>query len=190
MVGITSYGAYIPKWRMSRELIGKGLRGERSVAGRDEDSLTMGVAAAIDCLKGVERDSIDGVFFASTTPPFMEKGHSVLVASTLDLKRDVFTADFSGSLRAGTNALKAAVDAVKAGSAKQVLVIAADCRLGAPGSGFEQTFGDGAAALLVGGGGVAELEEYYSVSDEIYDVWRRDVDLYVQSWEERFVYAK
>lgn len=190
VVGVTSYGAYIPRWRMNRELIAKGLRGEKAVAGGDEDSLTMGVAAAIDCLNGVERESVDGVFFASTTSPFTEKSVSVTIASALDLKRDVFTADFSNSLRAGTAALKAAIDAVKAGSAKRVLVVAADCRLGAPGSSFEQTFGDGAAALLIGDGEAAEFEGYYSVSDEIYDVWRRDIDLYVQSWEDRFIYTR
>ncbi len=28
------------------------------------------------------------------------------------------------------------------------------------------------------------------MADEIYDVWRRDVDIYVQSWEDRFVYTR
>ena len=34
--------------------------------------------------------------------------------------------DFSGSLRCGTNALKAALDAVVSGSAENILVCAAD----------------------------------------------------------------
>jgi 3-hydroxy-3-methylglutaryl CoA synthase len=191
MVGVVSYGAYIPKWRMSLETISKRLSGEKAVAGRDEDSLTMAVAAAIDCLSETDRNVVDGVFFASTTSPFKEKSVSATIAAVLDLRRDILTADFANSLKAGTSALRAAVDMVKAGSAKHVLVVAADCRLGAPGSGFEQTFGDGAAALLVGESGVvASMEDSYSVSDEIYDVWRRDVDLYVQSWEERFVYTR
>jgi 3-hydroxy-3-methylglutaryl CoA synthase len=191
MVGIVSYGAYIPKWRMSLESVSKRLRGEKAVAGKDEDSLTMAVAAAIDCLGEINPNNIDGVFFASTTSPFREKSGSATIAAVLDLRRDVFTADFANSLKAGTTALKAAADMVKAGSARQVLVVAADCRLGAPGSGFEQTFGDGAAAFLVGGENViASMEDCYSVSDEIYDVWRRDVDLYVQSWEERFVHTR
>lgn len=188
MAGITSYGAYIPIWRMSRELLGKGLSGERSVAGMDEDSLTMAVAAAVDCVNGIDREAIDGVFFASTTFPFKEKCLASTIAAVLDLRRDVFTADFANSLRAGTSALKAAINMVKAGTVKQILVAAADCRLGAPESSIEQTLGDGAAALLVGRENlVAELEEDCSVSDEIYDVWRRDVDLYVNSWEDRFI---
>jgi len=189
MVGIVSYGAYIPIWRMNRELLSRG-SGERSVAGQDEDSLTMAVAAAIDCLGDLDRENIDGVLFASTTSPFKEKCVASTIAAVLDLRRDVFTADFANSIRAGTSALKAALGMVKAGAAKQILVTAADCRLGAPGSPFERTFGDGGAALLVGKENlIAELEEEHSISDEIYDVWRRDVDLYVNSWEDRFIYS-
>ncbi|MEM1538947.1 MAG: hydroxymethylglutaryl-CoA synthase [Candidatus Bathyarchaeia archaeon] len=188
MVGVTSYGAYIPIWRMRRELLGKGLSGERSVAGSDEDSLTMAVAASIDCINGINRETIDGVFFASTTSPFKEKCVATTIATVLDLRSDVFTADFANSLRAGTSALKAAISMVKSGAARQILVAAADCRLGAPESSFEQTFGDGAAALLIGKENlIAELEDDFSVSDEIYDVWRRDVDVYVNAWEDRFI---
>lgn len=191
MVGITAYGAYVPRWRLNRGLLRKGLPGEKAVAGPDEDSLTMGVAAALDCISGVDRNSIDAVFFASTTSPFKEKGVAATIATVLDLRRDVMTVDLATSLRAGTSALKLATDLVKAGSAKQVLVVASDCRLGPPGSPFEQTFGDGAAAFLVGSEKVvAELDENFFVADEIYDVWRRDVDLYVQTWEERFVYTR
>lgn len=175
---------------MKRELLGEGLTGERSVAGQDEDSLTMAVAAALDCVDNTKVDSIDGVFFASVTSPFEEKSVSSTIAAVLDLRCDVFTADFSGSLRAGTNALKGAFDMVSSGSARQVLVTAADCRLGAPGSRLEETFGDGAAALLVGKDDkVADLEFSTHVYDEIYDLWRRDVDLFVNSWEDRYVYS-
>jgi len=190
MVGIKSFGIYIPIWRISRELMGSGIPGERSVAGKDEDSLTMAVAAAINCVRGVDRETIDGIFFASTTSPFREKSAAATIASVLDLRREAFTADVSGSLRAGTTALKFALDMIKAGTVNEVLVTAADCRLGAPGSYFEQTFGDGAAALLLSNKDtVADLEAQQSIYDEIYDVWRRDVDLYVNAWEERFIYT-
>lgn len=191
MVGIVSYGAYVPRWRMSKELIARGVKGERAVAGPDEDSLTMAVAAAIDCLRGFDGSAVDAVFFASTTSPFKEKGVASMISAALDLRRDVVTADLGGTLRAGTTAMKMAIDAVKAGSLRNVLVVSADCRLAPPGSAFEMNFGDGAAAFLVGSQGVvAEYAGGYFIADEIYDVWRRDVDLYVQSWEERFVYLQ
>jgi 3-hydroxy-3-methylglutaryl CoA synthase len=56
---------------------------------------------------------------------------------------EVFTVDCGNSLRAGTSALKMAVDSVKAGSAKSVVVAAADCRMAPPLSGHEQNIGDG-----------------------------------------------
>lgn len=187
MVGITSYGAYIPLYRLSREAIAKGARGEKAIGNFDEDSITMAAAAAIDCLNGMERETVDGLFFATTTSPYKEKPGAPTVAMAADLREDIFTADFSGSLRAGTAALRAAVDAVKAGSARKVLLAAADCRLGVPGSAQEQNFGDGAGALLVGDSDViATIEASYSVYNEILDVWRAEGDTYVRSWEERF----
>lgn len=47
--------------------------------------------------------------------------------------------------------MRAALDAVKAGSARQVLVVASDSPMGAPGTDFEQNCGDGAAAPAVVG---------------------------------------
>ena len=112
MTGIISYGAYIPKWRMSRDIIAKGLRGEKAVAGSDEDSATMAVAAVLDCLNGIDRETIDGLFFASTTSPYKEKQISTIVAAAADLRRGILTADFANSLKAGTTAMKLAADAV------------------------------------------------------------------------------
>jgi len=88
MIGIKSYGAYIPIWRLSRAVIAKEwgdapAAGERSVANYDEDSITMGVAAAIDCLNGMDRNMVDGLFFAATTSPYTEKQASPTVAMAM-----------------------------------------------------------------------------------------------------------
>ena len=187
MVGIVSYGVYIPKWRMPLDLVAKGMLGERPVAGPDEDSVTMAVAAVLDCLKGLDRSQIDGLFFASTTSPFAEKQVATLIAKATDLHESIMTADFAGSLRSGTTALNLAADAVRAGSARQILVVASDCRLGASGSEHERNGGDGAAAFLVGSQNtVLSLESNTSVSNEIFDVWRRSKDTFINSWESRF----
>ena len=193
MIGIVSYGAYVPIYRLKRDEIGRAWSrgsggGERSVANFDEDSATMAVEAVIDCLKGFERETVDGLYFASTTPPYREKQTASLVAQACDLRRHLFAADFSDSIRAGTTALRAACDAVKSGSAKRVVVAAADCRLAQPQSGNEQEFGDGSAALLIGREGViCEIEEIYTHADDIVDTWRTENDTFVRSWEDRFV---
>jgi hydroxymethylglutaryl-CoA synthase len=194
MSGIISYGAYVPLWRLSRDAMGAAwgrasLGGERSVANSDEDTVTMAVEAVLDCLAGIDRNSIDGLYFASTTAPFREKQCAALVAAAADLEPDIITADFGNSLRAGTSALRAALDAVNSGSAQNVIVVAADCRLGYPRSDYEQNFGDAAAALLISRTGkpIANVKASYAISNDMYDVWRLDKDTFVQSWEERFL---
>src|SRR4030043_1276849 len=194
MSGIISYGAYVPLWRLSRDAIGAAwgrasLGGERSVANNDEDTVTMAVEAVLDCLAGVDRGSVDGLYFASTTAPFREKQCATLVAAAADLKPDIITADFGNSLRAGTSALRAAWDAVNSGSAENIIVVAADCRLGYPRSDYEQHFGDAAVALLISkkGKAIANIKASHTISNEMYDVWRLDKDTFVQSWEDRFI---
>src|SRR5437667_3128937 len=154
MVGITSYGAYVPMLRLPLAAIGGGAvkpgGPEKAVANWDEDAVTMAVTAAIDCLRGVDRASVDGVLFASTSYPLKEKQAAALVAKALDLRRDVLTADLGDSLRAGTTALRAAADSIKAGSAKRVLVVVGDTRMASPRSPLEANPGDGAAAFLIG----------------------------------------
>jgi 3-hydroxy-3-methylglutaryl CoA synthase len=195
MAGITSYGAYIPWLRLPFAAIAGGGRkagggggGERSVANYDEDSVTMGVAAATACIEDLDRSRIDGVLFASTSYPYREKQAASVIAKALDLRREVATADLADTVRAGTTALRSAVDAVKAGSARNVLVVASDCRLAAPRSPLERTFGDGAAAFLVGNDNVAvTIDAQHFIADEIIDVWRTENDAFVKTWEDRFV---
>lgn len=189
MAGILSYGAYVPMWRIDRGEIanasgGGSMGGERTVASWDEDSLTMGLEAGLDCLAGFDPKDIDCLYFATVSSPFKEKQASSIIASALDLRRDVHTGDFTTSSRAGTIAVKAAFDAIKSGSAKKVMVVAADTRRAMPKSEFEQIYGDGAAALLMGDKGViADVEGFSSVSNPIPGLWRRDEDVYPKKFE-------
>ena len=193
MVGIVSYGAYIPIYRLSRESIaqvwgGTLGRGEKAVANADEDSITMAVEACIDCLTGIDRHVVDGLYFASTTTPYREKQSASIIRAAVDLREEIPTVDICNSLRGATNAIDAAANAIKAGAAKRVLVAASDCRVPAPNTELEATFGDGAAAFLLGDTDVAvSIEGSYTVSSEFYDVWRKDTDRYPMSWEDRFV---
>jgi 3-hydroxy-3-methylglutaryl CoA synthase len=153
MVGISRYGAYVPFFRLDRSLITRAwgtrqTKGEIAVANYDEDSLTMAIDAAMDCL-GEPAASVDGVYFASTSSPYGEKQVSSIIATACDLPRRVFSADFAGSTRAGVSATLAALRAVQAGAARDVLVTAADVRLAQPEAELEGVLGDAAAALTV-----------------------------------------
>jgi len=164
------------------------LPGEKATANHDEDSLTMAVAAGIDCLKGADRAGVDGLYFASTTFPYRERESAAIVATALDLSPSIRTADFADSLKAGTGAIVSACDSVKAEGAKSILVCGSDSRLGKPGSSQEMAFGDGAAALLLGSNGViASLEGWYSTSYDFSDYRRSEDDKFVRAAEDRFI---
>jgi hydroxymethylglutaryl-CoA synthase len=184
MVGIKAFGAYIPVFRVAR---GPNA-GEKAVANMDEDSVTMAVAAGIDCLGKLDRKTVDALYFASTTSPYKEKMAATTVAMALDLKPGVPVVDIGDSLRAGTIALGQAVDAVKAGTYKNVLVTIADCRVGTPGSEIDMMGGDAAAAFLVSDSDVAaEAVGRFELSDDFIDYWRRDGERVTDGWEDRFM---
>jgi len=191
MDGILSYGVYIPFYRLSgetlRQVWGAGAKGEKAVANADEDSLTMGVEAARDCLQGMEKYAVDRLYFASTTAPFKEKQSASIIAAALDLRDDVIATDFSGSLRSGTIALQLALDAVKAGAANQVLVVASDCRIPPPSSDAELVLGDGAVAFLIGRDAPIQIERSCHLASEFIDVWRLEYDKLPRKWEDRFI---
>jgi hydroxymethylglutaryl-CoA synthase len=195
-IGITSYGVYVPRYRMNRKTItgamgwlsSAALPGEKAIANFDEDSLSMAVSAGFNCLRGGDPAAAEGLYFASTTCPYREGESASIIAAALDLPPTLRTADFSNSLKAGTSAILSACDSVKAGSMRGVLVCAADCRVGKPSSALEMMFGDGAAAVHVGKENViARIEGSYSLSYDFPD-YRRDVsDAFVRGVEERFI---
>ena len=187
MVGIASYGVYVPKFRLGAETEGWNSSIERAVANFDEDSVTMAVAAGSECLRGRNRHDVDGLIFASTTPPYAEKQCAAIVAAALDLRQDIFAADVTDVLRAGTTALKMALDAVAAGSSQQVLVVVSDNRQGAPRGDTERNSGDGSVAVLVADNDlVADFFGFHSLTQNMLDNWRSPGDSFVRSWEDRF----
>jgi len=196
MIGIKSYGAYIPRYRMNHNTIFMSVGflgsfprpGENAVANHDEDALSMAVAAGTDCLSGMKREIVDGLYLATTSQPYMVRQNSALVATALDLQSNMRTADFVGSTKSGTTALLSALDTVKGEALGNILVCASDCRLSKPGSPQESLYGDGAASLLVGSDDViATFEGAYSVSYDFPDRWRASGEKFEHAWEDRFI---
>ncbi len=199
MIGITSYGGYIPRLRMDRMTMYQSMgwfapatimvaQGERAFCNWDEDPITMAVAAAKDCLIGMDKSRVDGLFACSTTMPFADRSNAGIVQTALNLRADIDTRDLGSTLRAGTGGLITALDTVKAGEGGSLLVVASDMRRARTGYFYEMWFGDGAGALAVGSEGViAEYLGSHSVSYDFVDHYRgagKDVDY---MWEERWV---
>lgn len=194
--GIVSMGAYVPRYRLPRDVIAKSwerhaLKGEKSVANADEDSLTMAVEAALVCLDGVNTADVGAVYFASLTPPYIEKSQAGLVATVCDLAENTATADFGNSPRAGASALKAALDSVGSGACKLALATTGETPLAYPKSDQEQLSGDAGAAALVGTEDLAAVFiSHYAVNTEILDAWRMAGENFCNTAESRFATDK
>ncbi len=199
MVGITSFGGYIPRLRLDRGVVygsnawmAPGLigaaRGERSMANWDEDSLTMTVEAARDCIEGFDKDKIDATYMASINFPFEDRQNSGILSAALNLKEEVESGDFTSSTRAGASALVAGMNAVKSGDYRNVLVGAGDRRITQMAYMHELWYGDGAAALLLGDENViAEFKGSYTITDDFVDHYRGEGRQFDHGWEERWI---
>lgn len=198
MIGLTGFGGYIPRLRLSRKSIADangwiqpGIKrhgkGERSICNWDEDSITMAVEAARDCLDEKTDAKISSIYMGSTTFPFQDRQNAGVVAAALNLDDNLSTVDIGASQRAGTSALGTALDA--AGDAgKDVLVIASDSRRTRAGAQDEMIFGDGAVAFTVGKTNVlAELVGRHSVAVDFVDHYRGENRAYDYNWEERWI---
>lgn len=189
MRGILAAAGYVPHHRLSHEAIvavlgGAPGAGSRAVANYDEDTTTMGVAAARLALRG--RDlPVGALWFATSTPTYLDKTNATAIHAALRLERSVLAADMGGATRSGVAALFGALT-----STAPTLVVTADVRPSLAGSPDETVVGDGAAAVLVGssedGPLLAEVLGAASVTEEFLDRWRVPGDARSRQWEERF----
>ena len=203
MTGITSYGAYIPRRRLQRKAIADankwfapGLagaaRGEKAMANWDEDAVTMAVEAGRNCLPAADpvrdRASVDAIYFASTSMPFSDRQNAGIAAGALQLSQTIPSTDVSSSMRAGTSALLAALDAAQSGRAKAPLLIAGEKRKARAASSDEMRYGDAGAALSFGQSNVvARFVGSHSVTLDFVDHFRGEGEDYDYGWEERWI---
>ncbi len=190
MRGIIGYGAYVPYNRLQRSAISDALgagggKGTRSVASYDEDVTSMSVEAARNMFKSSDAVQPSMVFFATATPPYLDKTNANAVHAALNMPSHVFAADMVGSPRSTTAALVSALS-----GSQPTLVVSSDVRTGRPSSSDEANGGDAAVALLVGSEDDAPvLAEWLggaSATAEFLDRWRQPEWNYSRVWEERF----
>src|SRR5660397_118572 len=109
-VGIVSYGAYIPKYRIRVEEIAKvwganansiidGLMVfEKSVPDLDEDTITIAVEAARHAINraGINPEKIGAIYTGSESHPYAVKPSSTVVAEAIGATPDITVADIIG----------------------------------------------------------------------------------------------
>jgi len=190
MVGIVSYGAYIPRYRIKIEEIArvwgkdadtviKGLGVlEKAVAGLDEDTATLAVEAtrnAIKKLNGFDSREIGAIFVGSESHPFAVKPTAAIVAEAIGATPNLTAADTEFACKAGTAGIQMCMGMVESGMIKYGLAIGADTAQSMPGDVLEFATGSGAAAFIIGSENVvATIEATYSYTTDTPDFWRRD----------------
>lgn len=200
MTGITAYGAYIPRLRLSRQAAAAATgwlnpalygaaQGERALANWDEDPITMAVAAGRDCLgphAGGER--ISALYFASTSAPFSLRLNASVVSAALGMQENISAADFGSSTRSGVSALIQACDHASAHPGAEALAVASELPRSPAASAHAMRQGDAAAALNVGTEGVlAEILGTAASTVDFVDSFRGTGHDHTQHWEERWV---
>ena len=189
MRGVISAAGYVPHHRLDRSEItaffgSGGGKGTRAVASYDEDTTTMGQAAADLALRATDVEP-KALWFATSAPAYLEKTNAAAIHAALRLDPAVSALDFGGAVRSGIGALRTAL----AGSGP-TLVVAADTRDGLPTGADEAAAGDGAAAVLVGddadGPVLAEYLGGASRTLEVTERWRAPGGHRSRTWEERF----
>ena len=178
MTGLLAYGSYLPAYRLDRD---SGVRGTRVVASFDEDSTTFAVAAASTL---GDLGAPEQLLLATTSPAYLDKTNAAAVHAALHLPVTTFAADLAGSGRSTFAAIRATLSAGG-------LVVAADVRVGKPGSLDEKAGGDGAAALLFGdGAAIADVLGVVAATEELLDRWRLPTSTTGEQWEERFGFER
>jgi hydroxymethylglutaryl-CoA synthase len=187
--GITSYGFYVPIYRIEPAEIAriwgadgvsvsKGLNIQsKSVAGPDEDVTTISVEAARMAIKRSKIDPADigAIYVGSESHPYSVKPTATIVAQAVQAAPDLTAADFEFACKAGTAAIQTCMGLVGTGIIKYGLAIGADTAQAAPGNALEYTASAGGGALLIGGENlIAEINGTLSYTTDTPDFWRRE----------------
>ena len=189
MVGIVSYGTYIPRYRITladiaaawkknpEDVVGSLGIAEKSVPGADEDAVTIALEAAQNCLASYagESSDVEVLFVGSESHPYAVNPTSTIVGELLGVGNNYLAADLEFACKAGTAGMQAIAGLVAAGHARYGLAIGADTAQGKPHDALEYTSAAAGAAYLLGSEQlIARLLADTSYSSDTPDFWRRD----------------
>ncbi|MCL4378861.1 MAG: hydroxymethylglutaryl-CoA synthase [Actinobacteria bacterium] len=193
MLGIVSYGFYLPKYRIKVEEIAKvwgknpldikkTLRiFEKTVASIDEDSLTMGFESASMALRDmkIDKKTIKSVLFGSETHPYAVNPASTILAEFLGIEKNYLAFDTEFACKAATGAMIASMGLINSGYTEFALVTASDKSTGKPHDSLEYTAASGSVSFILGKKDlVLEILDFSTFSSDTPDFWRREGILY------------
>ncbi|MBI5619772.1 hydroxymethylglutaryl-CoA synthase [Candidatus Gottesmanbacteria bacterium] len=164
MIGIVSYGTYIPQYRIKisdiaaawrkepSEVIGALSVAEKSVPAIDEDAVTIALECARSALvtSALSPESIEGLFVGSESHPYAVNPTSTIVGELLGIGNNYLAADLEFACKAGTAGMQAIAGLIESGHIKYGLAIGADTAQSKPHDVLEYTSAAAGAAFLLG----------------------------------------
>ncbi len=184
-IGIIGYGAYVPRYRIPGEDISMVWTGhktgspvkEKSVAGIDEDVITMSIEAARNAIAraGIDPCELRAVWVGSESHPYAVKPSGTVVAEAIGASASIQSGDWEFACKAGTEAMVAAIALTGSGMGRYAMAIGMDTAQGKPADALEYTAASGGAAFIIGPAeeAVVEIEASYSFVSDTPDFWRR-----------------
>lgn len=198
MIGLVSYGGWIPFYRIKVEDIGRvwaniplskikdGQKlSERAVLQPNEDTNTMAVAACKRALEMAGFDtgaSLDAIFLGTCTNPYNTRASVTVIQEALGFKKNVISSDIQFGGKSGTTSMQICYSMVKSGIAKQAMAIGSDTinRHTSPGHFHEYSASAGAVAVIIGSENViAEIKGTSSYSSDLSDFFRIEGQRYI-----------
>jgi hydroxymethylglutaryl-CoA synthase len=191
--GIVSYGAYVPRYRITPEEIGRvwGADGagmgqslnvhRKSVPAPDEDTITISTEALrIALIRGaIDPQEIGAIYVGSESHPYAVKPTATVVAQAVGATPFLTAADFEFACKAGTAAIQTCLGLVGAGMIRYGVAIGSDTSQGAPGDALEYSASAGGAAFVIGREHViAKIRQTTSYTTDTPDFWRREGQRY------------
>jgi hydroxymethylglutaryl-CoA synthase len=187
-IGIVSYGAHIPRYRIKAEVIaavwgkdgdaisrGLGIF-EKSVPSSDQDTATISVESARAALKRCTLNpaEIGAIYVGSESHPYAVKPTGTIVGEAIGATPNLMVADYEFACKAGTAAIQTCVAFVKANMINYGLAIGADTSQAAPGDALEYSASAGGAGFIIGRTNViATINDTLSYTTDTPDFWRR-----------------
>ena len=192
-VGIVSYGAYVPRYRITPAEIGRiwGIDGEamgkgllihmKSVPSPDEDVITIATEAARNMMSrcSVDPQEIGAIYVGSESHPYAVKPSGTIVAEAICATPNLTAADLEFACKAGTAGIQACMGLVGSKMVRYGVAIGADTSQGAPGDALEYSASAGGAAYLIGSEKIiAKINKTLSYTTDTPDFWRRESSPY------------
>ncbi len=191
MIGIVSYGTYIPKYRIKPTDIATAWGKEapeverslgvfeKAIASIDEDAVTLAIEASSRALNyaNIDPKDIGGITIGSESHPYAVKPSSTIVAEILGMGHDYLAADLEFACKAGTAGIQLLSGLVAQKKAKLVMAVGSDVAQSKPSDVLEYTASSAAASYILGDRKtIANIIDFTSFSSDTADFWRKDTE--------------